>query len=349
MKIISKTQVFLFILQCYLACIASKFLSLSSSKASNNQGLTLTDSLSETSDYRQATTASTITPTSGVPASVNIGSKHPFILNSKSFVGKHRSGLMTSSGSFLTCEIDSTVLSSKKWFLHLAELNIGYISEDATQETVTVTLMSSMFGCYIEIVPYTEINTAPALKCQSKAITESCKITFKKFGDGYYIVTESKKYISFEESPVYTNDFLGSALIYSPFKLPARIPTFGYMNDPYCRNLDCDRVVLKFKACNSYLGINSKSLAVPEYFILQAFQDNYINLSVGSNYITITPNKSLSFEVQVSTVYSLLKLIKLNDNELALMGYGGKYLECKDGLVYLSDGLSLNSKIVPSS
>lgn len=353
MKFISKSWVLSAFLCCF-SCVCTKIISSSFGRMNINDSNILSRQASDPQVNNQGNGNSvansmqtSISDKSAASLSSYGTSNNPFILDSRSLSGKRNNGLMTSSGKFITCEPNSKVLSSKRWFLHSAELRINLISEDAIQETVTVNLISSSFGCFIEIVPFSDSATAPALKCETSTKNDNTQIIFKKFSEGYYILTASKKYISFEDEPLYTSDFMGSVLIYTPFKLPRIISTFGFINDAYCRNLDCDRVVFNFKACNSFLGMSPQSSKVPEYFIMQAFEDNYINLSIGSNYITITPSKSLTFDIEASTSFSLLKIIKLNDNELALMGYGGKYIECKDGLIYLSDGLSLNSKLVP--
>lgn len=274
---------------------------------------------------------------------------NPFIINSTSSSGKQKNGFMTSTGAFISCGADGKVYSNRKWYLHWEQFDIKYKSSTQGPEpTVTVSLKSFVFDTYIEIVPSTAQGGSPALACKSKTENDSTSITFKRFVNGYYIVLKDGKYISFDTEPVYTTDFLTNILIYAPFDLPRRILPFDFFDETYCRDLDCTRVVLKFKTCNQYLAMEAKSSLLPVTFVMQSFSDGYVNLNIGLNYITITPDKNLSFEIQASTIFSLFKVILIKDDELVLMGYGGKFLECKDNKVYLSDTLSVNSKLVPS-
>lgn len=275
-------------------------------------------------------------------------SSSPFIINSTSSSGKQKNGFMSSSGAFITCGSDFKVYSSRRWYLHWEQFDVKLISvTQGADPTVTVSLKSFVFETYIEIMPATSQASSPALACKSKTENENTAITFKKFINGYYIVTKDGKFISFDAEPVYTNDFISSILIYAPFDLPRRILPFDFFDETYCRDLDCTRVVFKFKTCNQFLAMDSKSSQIPNTFVMQSFADGYVNLNVGLNYLTVTPDKIISFDIQASTIFSLFKVILIKDDELVLMGYGGKFLECKDNKIYLSDTLTSNSKLIP--
>lgn len=278
-----------------------------------------------------------------------ISEAHSFILNSRSNSINHKNGLMNSSGEFIGCDSNGEVTSNKSWFLNWEQMEIELVSAvEGPEPTITVVIKSFVFGTYFEIVPFTENMTGSALICKNKVQTRNTSITFKKFDYGYFILASSGKYISFGSRPTYIEDFLKSVFVYPPFNLPQETLLRGTFPEASCRDLDCTRIVLKFRECQKYLNISFRASQLPEILIMKSYFDGYISLSMGTNFITITPNKTLSFDVQSSTVFSLFKIIQLKQDEIALMGYGGKYLECKDANVYISDNLSIYSRFVSS-